>query len=110
MNAQEYPARFEISGVLLNVFQRPEGKSKDGQAYGGEWVLQLMSADHLRNGESKLVPTDLMLGKEPADKVEAEKYRVKIGTAVKFPATVYVGRGGQLVASLARSKGVSGGK
>ncbi len=107
MDPNQFPARFEVSGVVMNVYQKPEGKSKDGVMYGGEWFIQLMSADHLRNGESKLVPTDLLLGKDPQDKAEAEKYRGQVGKTARLPATVYVGRQNQLVVGLARLKGTA---
>ena len=106
MEVQQFPPRFEVSGVLVNVYQRPEGKTKDGEVFGGEWCTQLMSADHLRNGESKLVSTDLIVGKEKAD---AEKHRPFLGKVVRLPATVYVNRQNQLVVSLANSKGVANG-
>ena len=106
MEVQQFPPRFEVSGVIMNVYQRPEGKSKEGEVFGGEWCIQLVSADHLRNGESKLVPTDLLLGKEKAD---ADKYRAQMGKVVRLPATVYVNRQNQLVVSLANSKGVANG-
>ena len=106
MEMSQYPSRFELSGVVLNVFQRPEGKGKDGTSYGGEYVVQVMSADRLRNGDDRLVPTDLTIGKEAVDKVEADKYRPLIGKSAKFPCTVYVGKERQLVVALARGKAV----
>lgn len=107
MDISQFPPRFEIAGVVLNVFQRPSGKDKEGREYGGEWVVQLMSADHLRNGETKAVPSDLVVGKE---RVDADRFRTQMGKVVKLPATVYVGRNGQLAISLANAKGVTGGK
>ena len=109
MDMSQYPSRFELSGVVLNVFQRPEGKGKDGASYGGEYVIQLMSADRLRNGDDRLVSTDLTIGREPSDKAEADKYKPLIGKAAKFPCTVYVGKERQLVVALARGKAVGNG-
>jgi hypothetical protein len=82
----QFPPRFTLAGVLLNLFQRPSGTSKDGRDYGGDWVLQLMSADHLKNGESKLVPTDVSLGEDPRD---AEKFRGRLGQRISLPVSVY---------------------
>ncbi len=107
MDISQFPPRFEIAGVVLNVFQRPSGKDKEGREYGGEWVVQLMSADNLRNGETKAVPSDLIVGRERSD---ADKFRSMMGKTVKLPATVYVGRNGQLGIQLANAKGVAGGK
>jgi hypothetical protein len=98
MDISQYPARFKVSGVLVNVFRKPEGKDKEGRVFGGEWCLQLMSADHLRNGESKLVPTDLLVDSQ----AEADKFRGMLGKPVVLPCTVYVGRSNQLVVAYAR--------
>ncbi len=106
MDISKVPARFQVSGELINIFRKPEGKSADGKdTYGGEYVLQLMSCDHLRNGESKLVPTDLVVSKERAD---AEKFRPSVGKVVTLPCTVYVGRQGSLVVALANAAASSG--
>ena len=90
MGPADYPARFILAGVVLNVFLAPAGKSKEGTAYGGDWRVQLMSADHLRNGETKLSPTDFSVG---AEKAEADKYKALIGKTVKVPVSVYVSQG-----------------
>lgn len=92
----DYPPRFTLAGRVLNVFQRPAGVSREGQAYGGDWIVQLLSADHLRNGETKLIPTDVSFGSE-----EAEARRHKVGSDVRLPVTVYA-RNGNVVVSLAR--------
>ena len=87
MEFAQFPPRFEISGVVLNVFETPTGTDRAGKAYGGDWTVQLMSVDHLRNGESKCVPTDLRVG---TDKAEAEKYKSLLGKVVKVPCSVNV--------------------
>lgn len=101
MEASQYPPRFEFSGVVLNVFQRPLGTGKDGKSYGGEWVAQVMSCDHLKNGESKLVPTDLYIDQE-----DVPKFKLLMGKPGKWPVTVYVNAVKQLVIQLVSGKAV----
>lgn len=84
------PARFVLTGVVMNVFEAPAGTSKDGRAYGGDYRLQLLSADHLRNGETKLNPTEVNLGKE---RDEADAYRKRVGQVVELAVSVYVANG-----------------
>jgi hypothetical protein len=100
MGPNEYPPRFILSGVVLNVFLKPAGKSKDGQSYGGDWCVQVMSADHLKNAETKLTPTDFSVG---ADKAEADRYKALMGKLVKVPVSVYVSQG-QMRVNLASEK------
>ncbi len=99
MLASEYPPRFEFSGVVMNVFQRPSGTGKDGKPYGGEWVAQVMSCDHLKNGESKLIPTDLYIDSE-----DVPKFRSLLNKAGKWPVTVYVNGVKQMVIQLISGK------
>ena len=87
MELLDYPARCTLAGVRLNVFQSPAGKGKDGSAYGGDYRLQLMSADHLRNGETKLTPTEVSVGE---DAKIAESYKGQMGKVVHLPVSVYV--------------------
>jgi hypothetical protein len=79
------PARFVVAGLVTNVFQSPAGE-KDGRKYGGDFRLQLLSADHLRNGESKVVPSEVSLG---TDEKDAATYRAKVGQLVHLPVSVY---------------------
>lgn len=101
MLPNEYPARFILSGVLLNVFKAPEGKSKEGVSYGGDYRLQLMSADHLRNGETKLTPSEVSVGD---DGKTAESYRGQLGQIVQLPVSVFVSTN-QLRVVLASERG-----
>lgn len=98
--AIKYPPRFTLSGVLLNVFQAPAGE-KDGKRWGGDYRVQLMSADHLRNGETKLVPTDVSIGSDAND---FKGFKGKVGQMVSLPVTVFV-IDNQLRCSLAEEGG-----
>jgi hypothetical protein len=95
------PPRFVLSGMVLNVFQAPAGKSKDGRDYGGDFRLQVLSADHLRNGETKVVPTEVSIG---GDAKEAETYRTRVGAVVQLPVSVYMGAMGLAVTLAADRK------
>ena len=33
---------FILSGTLINIFETPKGKDKDGQEYGGDFKLQIL--------------------------------------------------------------------
>jgi len=44
----------KLDGKLINVFQSPEGKNKDGGSYGGEWRVQLQAESHLKNGQKRV--------------------------------------------------------
>jgi hypothetical protein len=104
MEVSQYPPRFKISGVVLNVFQRPSGTGKDGKAYGGEFVAQVMSCDHLKNGESRLVPTDLVIGED-----DVSKFKASVGKVGEWPCTVWVNSVKQMVIALASGKAVQSG-
>jgi hypothetical protein len=82
----DFPARFTLSGAVLNVFQSPAGVSRDGRDYGGDYRVQLMSCDHLKNDEPKLTPTDVSIG---TDETLAKRYRELLGKIVRLPVSVY---------------------
>ena len=100
VDLSKLPARFVLAGIVINVFQSPRGE-KDGKSWGGDFRLQLLSADHLRNGESKVVPTEVSLG---SDEKDAVPYRAKVGQLVQLPVSVYAGAQG-LGVSLAADRG-----
>jgi hypothetical protein len=91
------PARFILAGLLLNVYQSPKGKDREGREYGGDYKLQLTSADYLRNGESKMVQSEVSVGE---DVKVADLYKAKVGKVIKLPVTVYAAQS-QLRLSLA---------
>ena len=33
---------FMLSGKLINIFETPKGKTKDGEEYGGDFKLQIL--------------------------------------------------------------------
>jgi hypothetical protein len=44
---------FSITGQVLQVFKAPEGKTKAGDSYGGDYRLQLLGTQRLKNNETK---------------------------------------------------------
>lgn len=44
---------FTVKGQVLKVFQAPAGKTKAGEAYGGDNRIQLLGNVILKNGETK---------------------------------------------------------
>lgn len=43
-----------LHGTVLNVFQTPEGKNKDGIAYGGAFKVQIQGKNILKNGQARI--------------------------------------------------------
>ncbi len=98
MSMSMFPPRFKLSIFVLNVFQRPQGKGRDGNEYGGDYCLQGLSCDHLKNGESKAIQTEI----GGLDAAEAAKFRGLVGKQTELPVTVYAIEG-KVACSLARS-------
>ena len=44
---------FILSGTLINIFETPKGKTKEGEEYGGDFKLQILHENTLRNGEKR---------------------------------------------------------
>ena len=88
--AQQFPARFKLSGQVLNVFERPKGKTRDGVEYGGDTVVQLLSTDTLRNGEQRVIQSEVSCGE---DRGVAQQWRDLVGKIVSVPCSVYVSNG-----------------
>lgn len=44
---------FSITGTVVKVFKAPEGKTKTGESYGGDYRVQVMGELSLKNGEFK---------------------------------------------------------
>jgi hypothetical protein len=44
---------FSITGTVVKVFKAPEGKTKTGESYGGDYRVQVMGELSLKNGDSK---------------------------------------------------------
>ena len=44
---------FSITGQVITVFKAPEGKTKAGENYGGDYRVQVLGELALKNGEVK---------------------------------------------------------
>jgi hypothetical protein len=44
---------FSITGQVITVFKAPEGKTKTGENYGGDYRVQVLGELALKNGEVK---------------------------------------------------------
>ena len=86
MNPNQFPARFKLSGSVLNVFQAPAGKTREGTEYGGDYRVQLLSTDTLKNGEQKVVQTEVSIG---TDAGRADRWKQALGEHVTVAAAVY---------------------
>jgi len=72
-----------LDAVVVNVFRAPEGVSREGEAYGGEYKVQLQNFNFLRNGEQRV---DLVTfsTKNP------EIFKDAIGDNVRVPVGAFV--------------------
>jgi len=48
-----------LVGQIVNVFETPQGTTKEGKQYGGGYKVQLMSETYLKNGERRAELVDL---------------------------------------------------
>lgn len=71
-----------LTGEVLNVFQAPSGVSKDGQSYGGQHRIQVMSKTTLRNHETKVELLDLTVE-------DPRAFEHCVGQTVSLPVGVF---------------------
>lgn len=43
-----------LKGTLLNIFETPKGKNKEGEEYGGDDKIQVLHEVTLKNGEKRM--------------------------------------------------------
>lgn len=72
----------KLTAQVLNVFQSPQGVSRDGKNYGGESKVQLQAIQLLKNGE-KRVELLTLTTKTP------EKFKSNLGKKVTVDVAVY---------------------
>lgn len=95
---ENLPNRFQLTGLLVNVFKSPEW-SKDGNSGGGDFRLQLMASDKLRNGETKTSMTEVSVGLESS---VIERYKKELNKVITLPVTLF-SVGNEIRAKLASS-------
>ncbi len=93
---------FVLEGKLINIFETPKGKTRDGQDYGGEDRIQVMheitldGQDYggedriqvmheitLKNGEKRIDLVDLTVD-------DVSPYRDKLNAPVRVPVLISV--------------------
>lgn len=74
---------FTVTGQVLNVFKSPDGKTKAGEAYGGDNRIQLLGTIRLKNG---VVKNELITLTMPA-KWGLELFN-KVGKVISLPVAL----------------------
>ena len=77
---------FMLSGKLINIFETPKGKTKEGEEYGGDFKLQILHENTLRNGEKRADLVELAVS-------DTTPYRDKLNATVNVPVAVCVWQG-----------------
>lgn len=77
---------FLLQGRLVNIFETPKGKTKDGESYGGDDRIQVMHETTLSNGEKRVDLVDLTVK-------DVSPYRDKVNTTVSIPVAISVWQG-----------------
>lgn len=77
---------FMLSGKLINIFETPKGKTKEGEEYGGDFKLQILHENTLRNGEKRADLVELAVS-------DTTPYRDKLNATVSVPVAVPVWQG-----------------
>lgn len=80
-----------LTAQVLQVYKAPEGKTRDGEVYGGDWRVTLLAPQVLQDGQEVLQPHELRLGTEDAP---AASWKASQGKRVSFDADFYAGKSG----------------
>jgi hypothetical protein len=72
-----------LVGEFQSMYRAPEGTTKDGKSYGGDYRVQLIKKELLKNGEfrSQLV-TLKVKDPRPFQGMEGKKIHVPVGTYI----------------------------
>ena len=77
---------FVLKGTLINVFQTPKGKTKDGEEYGGDSRIQVLHENTLKTGEKRVDLVELTVD-------DVHPYADKLNSPVSVPVSVSVWQG-----------------
>lgn len=80
-----------LTAQVLQVYRAPEGKTKEGETYGGDWRVTLLAPQVLQDGQEVLQPHELRLG---TDEAVATPWKGFQGRSVTFDADFYAGKSG----------------
>ena len=81
---------FVLKGSLINVFQTPKCKTKDGEEYGGDSRIQVLHENTLKNGEKRVDLVELTVD-------DVHPYADKLNSLVSVPVSVSVWQGKLIV-------------
>ena len=71
-----------LNGQVVNVFQSPTGKNKEGVEYGGQDRVQIMAQNTLKNGDTRVDLINLTV-------TNSEAYKTLQGRNVRVPVGVF---------------------
>ena len=75
-----------LEGILINAFETPKGKTKEGKEYGGESKIQVMYENTLANGEKRTEMETLTV-------TDTSPYLNKKNSSVRVPVALNVYQG-----------------
>lgn len=80
-----------LQGQVINVFRTPEGKNQEtGEVYGGQYKVQLLVEDQLKNRENRM-------SMETLTTQEPDKFKEYVGQTVIVPVSAFAPNGGKNV-------------
>jgi len=77
-----------LEGDIQNVFQKPSGTNDQGEQYGGDYAVQMIAYETLRNGEQRMQVVNLRTNRP-------EVFQSLQGQTVTVPVGQFA-RGGQI--------------
>ena len=77
---------FILSGTLINILKPRKAKRKKAKEYGGDFKLQILHENTLRNGEKRADLVELTVS-------DTSPYKEKLNAPVSVPVAVSVWQG-----------------
>lgn len=83
-----------LHGQIVNVFETPRGVNREtGEEYGGQWKVQILAENLLRNGQTRTELVDLTVeDPAPFQRLQGKRVRVPVGAFVSGNAIRYFHR------------------